>query len=342
MKQKTGHIIVIDGSAYKQMYEYMLWDIAKKDNVIIVSDKKYRPLFKWLLLRDEVRRLLRDKLDLIVYENNRVLKAIKDMNDKYEEICVLFTNAALYYNNYFPYTINKYKEIFSCVHYVLFYLDIVGAYVSKGANILREANVFDEVYTTDNKDAIRCGAVFRRAFYSILDEYKSLEIQRDVYFCGALKGRQGIIKDLALKMKEKGVSAKIDLVSKNHKGILLEDGLDEIINVNTDYIQYSEVLKKEVTANCILDVVQEGQSGLTLRPYEAVVYNRKLLTNNESILEFEFYDERYMKFYSSVEDIDWEWVVRRERVEYGYDGSFSPSLLLQDIEKRIERKGRIK
>ncbi|QIC76833.1 hypothetical protein FSC17_10625 [Acinetobacter indicus] len=35
--------------------------------------------------------------------------------------------------------------------------------------------------------------------------------------------------------------------------------------------------------------MQDGQSGMTLRPVEALFYNRKLLTNNQSVINEPFY-----------------------------------------------------
>ena len=80
---------------------------------------------------------------------------------------------------------------------------------------------------------------------------------------------------------------------------------------------------------------QKGQVALTLRPYEAVVYNKKLLTNNKTILSFKYYNPRYMHYFEKIEDIDWNWVARKEKVNYEYEGDFSPIYLLQDISENL-------
>ena len=38
------------------------------------------------------------------------------------------------------------------------------------------------------------------------------------------------------------------------------------------------------------EIVQPGQGGLTIRTLEALFYNKKLITNNESITEYDFYN----------------------------------------------------
>ena len=97
------------------------------------------------------------------------------------------------------------------------------------------------------------------------------------------------------------------------------------------HLPYSDMLKILPNVQCILDIPQEDQAALTLRPYEAVVYNKKLLTNNKRIKSFKYYDNRYMQYFERVEDIDWDWLVSDINVNYGYQGDFSPYHLLNQL-----------
>ena len=58
-----------------------------------------------------------------------------------------------------------------------------------------------------------------------------------------------------------------------------------------EYISYEEYLEYVKKSRCIIDIYQVGQSGLTRRPLEALFYNKKLLTNNPWIVEFDFYQK---------------------------------------------------
>jgi len=40
----------------------------------------------------------------------------------------------------------------------------------------------------------------------------------------------------------------------------------------------------------VLDVQKKGQSGLTFRPFEALGLNKKLITTNPNIKEYDFYN----------------------------------------------------
>lgn len=42
-------------------------------------------------------------------------------------------------------------------------------------------------------------------------------------------------------------------------------------------------------SRAILDIVKEGQVGITKRPMEAILFNKKLITNNKAIEKYDFY-----------------------------------------------------
>lgn len=86
-----------------------------------------------------------------------------------------------------------------------------------------------------------------------------------------------------------------------------------------------------LNTNVIIEILQKGQNGSSLRYFEAVCYNRKLLTNNPNIEKLPFYNPEYMKVFSSSDDIDVEWVKKKGEIDYGYDRSFSPYYLLSKM-----------
>ena len=98
-------------------------------------------------------------------------------------------------------------------------------------------------------------------------------------------------------------------------------------------IPYEDVLSSISNTNTILEIVQGNQSGPTLRYFESVSYNKKLLTNNENVTRFPYYDERYMRIFKKPEDIDYKWVKDKEYIDYHYNGDFSPIYMINRIEK---------
>ena len=56
-------------------------------------------------------------------------------------------------------------------------------------------------------------------------------------------------------------------------------------------MDYEEVIDAISDSASILDLNRENQSGMTLRPMEALFFKRKLVTNNEHIVEYSIYDK---------------------------------------------------
>ena len=64
-----------------------------------------------------------------------------------------------------------------------------------------------------------------------------------------------------------------------------------------------------------------------------MLYNKKLLSNNPSIVNLPYYDPRWMRTFRTAEDIDLDWVRAVEPVDYGYRGDFSVENFFRRVEE---------
>ena len=103
-------------------------------------------------------------------------------------------------------------------------------------------------------------------------------------------------------------------------------------------IDYNQILDELQKFDTVLEVVQPGQVGVTLRYYEAITYNKKLITNNEMVKKLPFYNPDYMFVFCDPEDIDLEWVKRSIKDDYHYNNEFSPKELVKDIIRETQRE----
>nr|GFC92954.1 hypothetical protein [Tanacetum cinerariifolium] len=55
------------------------------------------------------------------------------------------------------------------------------------------------------------------------------------------------------------------------------------IDETADYVRRSEIL---------IDIVRPGHAGLSFRFFEALLYRKKMITNNASVAAYDFYDPR--------------------------------------------------
>lgn len=336
---KMHYIIVADGSSYRPMFEHMLQDLVEQEDVSVIVDEPKHIKVKELLLKNKVQKLSGGCLDFLAYERNVLYSCLEKTCATNEKVFVIFLNAALWYNPYMAATLRSYKRRWQNIKYVLFYLDTIDAGVSRSANYLREKGVFDLIYSFDRKNADQYGLEFWNTVYSPNTNNRNIVPQRDVYFCCGVSGKRiPIIESCLTQCQSNGVNCKMDLVCYEETPTLKKFQKIATLLTPDQVLNYSEVLRRELDARCLLEIVAPGRSGLTLRPYEAVVYNRKLLTNNKSILDFKYYNPAYMQYFEKVEDIDWQWVKDQTPVDYDYKGDFSPALLLKDISTRLEQR----
>lgn len=199
-----------------------------------------------------------------------------------------------------------------------------------------------DIYSFDPQDRMRYGFKnIEGAYYSKkkLGDIKILypekfEKTMDVYFTGGLKGnREKLIIDTFDVLKRSEVKCDFNILIAGNERLRNHKFTDSIRYYSGKWIPYEEVIAGVLNSRVIVEILQDGQSGPSLRYYEAVCYNKKLLTTNEYIKNFPYYNPNYMKIFHSPEEIDIGWIKDDCKVEYNYNGDFSPKKLLEVVRK---------
>lgn len=144
-------------------------------------------------------------------------------------------------------------------------------------------NYHCKIWSFDKEDCNKYGLNYNNQFV-VSENYedKVKEIKHDIVFVGADKGRLQKILEIEQLLKTKGINTYFHIVSTN--------GEAKLNNYNyKEYLSYSEIVDLEANAKAILDFVQDGQSGQTIRPLEAKFLRKKLITNNTLIKEEPYY-----------------------------------------------------
>lgn len=198
-----------------------------------------------------------------------------------------------------------------------------GSYTVSVTRKYIDPGLWDGIRTFDPVDAARYGFTFSGFhYYSKRDVKQSGSRDSDLYFVGSFKGeRYRDIVSAFNVLTAKGVRCRFDiLISK-----VSESGnTDQGLNTFTKSMPYGSVLDCVSSSGCILEILQKDQHGPSLRYFEAVVYNKKLVTNNHRITDYPYYDPEFMRIFDDVGDIDVEWIKSDITVEYHYKGDFSP------------------
>lgn len=182
-----------------------------------------------------------------------------------------------------------------------------------------------EVYTFDPLEAKAMGFNFYGLqYYSRADMPESGAILYDCYFVGGIKGGRGeLIRSLYKSMRESCVDALFECTFMKGEHETTDDS--GIKWLHASWQPYKNVLANDLASACVVEILQEGQHAQSLRYFEAICYNRKLLTNNTHVVDLPFYDDRYIRVFHDANDVDMDWLKGRELPEYGYSNEFSPS-----------------
>lgn len=154
-----------------------------------------------------------------------------------------------------------------------------------------------EIWSFDPADCIRYGLRYNTQFFfreNLVPPEPPADAGPDVLYVGLDKNRAGTLHGLKTFFDERNISSEIHLVRAK----------DSVGNPWFPYqrsLKYREVVSKVSGTKAVIDLVSEGQSGLTLRPLEALLYRKKLITDMKSIIDFKIYDPKNV-FILGVDD----------------------------------------
>lgn len=183
---------------------------------------------------------------------------------------------------------------------------------------------FDLIVTVEPKDARLFDLCYNPNPFDNMYRNKSFPIKWDICFCGANKGRFSLLKDICKRLERNNLNYDFRIVGEGRES--KKKGMYYV-----EWQPYPEIVKQDLQSNCVLEIVQQGQGGFTLRTQEAICCNKKLLTNNKEILNSPYYDKRFIRVFESVDDIDVDFIKEREEVQYNYDNGFSSVVFIEFI-----------
>ncbi|WP_392566293.1 hypothetical protein RHO15_01455 [Utexia brackfieldae] len=156
---------------------------------------------------------------------------------------------------------------------------------------------FDTVFSFDSEDCKKYNFNYLEQFLPFTDsgthEIREKSEQKNsssltCFFVGEYwTDREKIINHLAPILHNNGCQTDFYLVH-------YDDQQNAYSSEHKHYQQtplsYQENIKKSMAADIILEINHQGQSGVSLRTIEAIVLNKKLITTNKAIKNYQFYN----------------------------------------------------
>ena len=175
-------------------------------------------------------------------------------------------------------------------------------------SVERIQKVFDVIISMDKNDCAKYDWLYAHNSYRDdvnVDQYADPLYCSDVFFIGRDKGRLEQLLRVYDKLESNNIHCTFLVSNTDEKKKVHRKGIEYIRN-----LRYEEVIKYIANTRCVLEIVQEGQRGTSLRPLEAIAFNKRLLTNNKSIMEDDIYEERNMRIFEKESDIPISFIFR--------------------------------
>lgn len=145
-----------------------------------------------------------------------------------------------------------------------------------------------ELYTFDPKNAQEFGIRYKPFYYGRMGRRESSgqDITQDIFFVGKDKGRIHELLQLKDALQRLGLSCHFVIKrTRRHCPYVGREARETI----SSFLPYDDVCREIQKSRAILDYVRPGQTGMTLRPYEALHFGKKLITNNPWVKKERFY-----------------------------------------------------
>jgi hypothetical protein len=154
--------------------------------------------------------------------------------------------------------------------------------------IIRVIPSFDEVYSFEKEDCERYNLKFvtNWIYNSNIPDPTENTVKHEVFNIISIDKRLPILSRIATDLALKKINYKFIVYDKKHKGKVKDKNLEYI----SKHIPLSRINEYINNSNVMLDINRKGQSGLTFRVFESIGLQKKLITTNPDIKNYDFYN----------------------------------------------------
>ena len=253
----------------------------------------------------------------------------KFLSDK--PLCFLLIGGGRVPSDYLSYL----KKTYPDCKIIWFFRDLVRVAEELYPDSVHDQNI-DLEMSFDNGEAQKFGMAFCPEYSSIVDLSNHSQYPTcDVFFCGQSKDRYEKLISYYRYLTEKGLKCHFYITEVPESEQIDAEGL-----FYNCFMPYKEMLCRSFNAKCLLDINQkDAYGGYTSRFYEAIMYNRKLISDNPITKESSFYNPKDILFVSKPEDITDGFINDLDSiVNYNYNGEFSPIRMIERVDGILQNR----
>ncbi|MDO5133630.1 MAG: hypothetical protein Q4D81_11730 [Eubacteriales bacterium] len=308
MKSTTSYnyLICFPGEYYPVIFE----DTAACGDAVFVTWRVWKTLTRSLELYRWLPPLIRRPFFYLIVSQiirkNRQASAVLEDPDK--PPCFILDRCFLRILELGLY--DEFRKEFPGSRVVVMFTDLISKCRNYGPGISRTGGRrgADLIYSFDPADAMRYGLRFHDLPSSDFSErFLPAEEEYEILFIGKIKERREKILRIWENLTGRGFHCAFFLIGvPKAQRKAFPPGIR-----CCDWIPYETYLRMEARSRIILEIVQSGSTGKTLRVNEAVILGKKLLSDNPHLKTCPVYDPDNMFVFAEPEDIPDEFLRHR-------------------------------
>ncbi len=214
--------------------------------------------------------------------------------------------------------------------FVAFWQDLVKTVKMNDFEELRE-KYLDICLSFDHGDCKKYNMTYYPLVYSPYKISIESNEKSDVYFVGKAKDRLAMIIQIYEKLSEAGLICDFNITGVSKQNRVYDGKINYI-----DSMRYIDNLRHIQSTKCMLEIMQGGGLGFTLRYGEAIMYDKKIITNNTEIVNAPFYSSKRIHVIQKPSDIDISFPNCEPVIaNYNYKEKLLPSNMLKFIDSLL-------
>lgn len=330
---------IIFGNGY-EWCEISLQKIINRNDTVFTNELPVKgnitKFFSMFILSDRLKNFIPKFFKTLIYNEIINELGLKKIDVNSQIVFIIFDGNRLGNQNvFFDFIKDHYK--FSKFIYV--FTNIVKITEASGRGYIDKLNDwYDVVFAFDPEDAKKYGFSYSPLIYDADPNYKREEKESKedlVFYVGQAKDRLPGLLSCFEKLKQLGIKTDFHIANVKEEDIKYSDKI-----TYNKFMTYAECVESIQKATCLIDVIQGESTGLTIKTCEAVCYDKKLITTNKHVVEYPFYDPRYIRVVESPDDIDESFFTENKNVHYSEEGKayFSADSFLERLHNELENR----
>ena len=151
-------------------------------------------------------------------------------------------------------------------------------------------DLFDEIFSFDKNDSDKHHFKLITN-YNYLQEAKTVEKPKyDLVYLASFDNRINLLSKVIKKLQYLKLTCQVVIVGKKTWKKNLNLQINSSIIYTRKRIKHQEIPGYYRQGKVLLDLIRENQTGLSFRIFEAMALKKKIITNNQTVKEYDFYN----------------------------------------------------